>query len=174
MAQVNEVWLNHNQQISRSVDMFVSRLKSHLKNFEPIKVVGNRSAVIRELVSGFTPGEGFLVQNNSINPESSGNVPAGHRVDCMFLSELGHYIAVELCLNNRETIGTNFMKLSASLDSREGNLESLALLITLSRGLLDFGGWDKSYGDTDEYLELFKIAYGRYFHSSVLILSLDV
>lgn len=173
MIQVREIWLKQQVDMFPSFTLFTIRLKTHLKSLEIMKTVGNRSGAVKKLVAEFAPGDDFVPRRSGIHPDSEGRLPAGHRVDTVLEDRSGQFLALELCLNNREAIGTNFMKLSAALDARSESSQGLAVLITLSRALLDFGGWDKSYGDTSEYIELFNLAYGQYMRNNVLILSLE-
>lgn len=93
-----------------------------------------------------------------------------------------HKVNIVLCLNNRETIGTNFLKLevAAQEDIRHNkgseifNRNILGILITANEGLLKAGNWDSSYASADEYTFAFKHAYRELIKSNVIGMQLNI
>jgi hypothetical protein len=89
-----------------------------------------------------------------------------------------HILNLVLCLNNREAIGTNFLKLEAAAlaelrktqlyDISDSNL--LGILITFDRDVLTQGKWDNSYADAGEYSAGFKKYYKPFLRSNILSL----
>ena len=156
-------------------DLMILKLKNHLSALNLTSIVGNRSTSVKKHFNEFTPGAEFGKLPTNVDPNEPGKVPAGQRIDQAFTHLDGGTIGIELCLNNREAIGTNFSKLSAYLNKRESipNFR-LAALVTLSRDLLDHGGWDKSYGDSSEYDVAFDLIYGEFASGSVVNLSLSL
>jgi hypothetical protein len=70
-----------------------------------------------------------------------------------------HILNVVICLNNREAIGTNFLKLEVAALSEIRKFQKtevldsnvLGVLISLDRDVLTLGKWDPSYADSSEY-----------------------
>ena len=93
-----------------------------------------------------------------------------------------HRTNLVLCLNNRESIGTNFLKLeiAAQEDIRNHKRSELfdrnilGILITFNEGLLRDGGWDASYASADEYTFAYKHAYRQIIKSNVIGMQLHV
>jgi len=91
-----------------------------------------------------------------------------------------HVVNIVVCLNNREAIGTNFLKLEiASIrELRASNVEGfsdnhvLGLLITFDQNLLSLGGWDQSYAFSSEYASAYKMNYRPVLKSNILIFRL--
>jgi hypothetical protein len=86
-----------------------------------------------------------------------------------------HIINLVVCLNNREAIGSNFLKLeTAAIREIRTSKEVLddanvaGFLATLSRELLDEGGWDPSYADSSEYANAIKTYYKPLLKSNIL------
>lgn len=87
-----------------------------------------------------------------------------------------HIINFVICLNNREAIGTNFLKLEygalneirkgSSSELRDSNV--LGVLITFSRDLLNLGKWDLSYADSSEYSAAARRYYRLLLQSNIL------
>ena len=113
------------------------------------------------------------------NPAMS-DVPAIFKLDghaeCDRTCQTIHRINFVLCLNNRESIGTNFLKLEiAALDlirnSRDNSLYDeniLGILLTLDSSVLETGKWDSSYAAASEYTFAFKHAYKNLLNSNML------
>ena len=93
-----------------------------------------------------------------------------------------HQINVVTCLNNREVIGTNFLKLEVSAIESIRNHPAfpiydsniLGLLITLDENVLHLGGWDKAYANSSEYSFAYKHAYKSLIKSNVLSLQIHL
>ena len=156
-------------------DLLILKLKEQLSSLDLATLVGNRSASVKKHFDQFAPGAEFRKLPTNVDPNELGKVPAGQRIDQAYSHLDGGTIGIELCLNNREAIGTNFSKLSSFLSKREAAPNfRLAVLITLSRDLLDHGGWDRSYGDSSEYDDAFDLIYGEFASGSVVSLTLSL
>lgn len=86
-----------------------------------------------------------------------------------------HKINIVLCLNNREIIGTNFLKLevAAQEDIRYSSSSIydrniLGVLLSLNEGLLKEGAWDGSYATSSEYTFAYKHAYRHIIKSNII------
>lgn len=69
-----------------------------------------------------------------------------------------HALNVELCFNNREGMGMNFLKIETRSRVRTGD-KSIGILICPTRSLLVSGNWDNAYADDMDYLVGYKLAY---------------
>ena len=86
-----------------------------------------------------------------------------------------HILNFVICLNNREAIGTNFLKLEVAALSEirkfqerevlDSNL--LGVLITLDSDVLALGKWDPSYADSSEYSAGIRKFYKSLFKSNI-------
>lgn len=102
------------------------------------------------------------------------------KYSCDFSCGESHIVNVVICLNNREAIGTNFLKLEIASfrDLRTSNVEGfsdnnvLGILITFDQELLTFGGWDQSYAFSSEYASAYKMNYRQVLKSNILMLRL--
>jgi hypothetical protein len=100
------------------------------------------------------------------------------RIKCDEVCGSQHYINVVICLNNREVLGTNFLKLDvAATDLIRNNSKVqlvddniLGVLITLSETTLRRGNWDRSYASGADYSWAFKNAYRSNIHARIVIL----
>jgi hypothetical protein len=80
-------------------------------------------------------------------------------------------VYVHLAVNNREAIGTNLLR--ANLAAESSTAPGALVLITLGRELLDLGGWDRSYGDTKEFIIQYKLGYGSALKRAPAIVELN-
>ena len=86
-----------------------------------------------------------------------------------------HIVNLVICLNNREAIGTNFLKLEVAAlaeirkfhekEVTDSNL--LGILLTLDRDVLSLGKWDPSYADSSEYSAGMRKFYKAFFNSNI-------
>ncbi len=109
-----------------------------------------------------------------------GQAPFGIDAQLTCESKCGslHLLNLVVCLNNREAIGTNFLKLEAAAlaeirktqayEISDSNL--LGVLITFDRDVLAQGKWDNSYADAGEYSAGFKKYYRPFLKSNILSL----
>jgi hypothetical protein len=85
-----------------------------------------------------------------------------------------HQIAIELCFDNRQAIGTNLLK--AELANRTfasgTKRASIAILVVLSAGIRAIGQWDSGVGTQDEYSLALRRAYEENFATTLLLLVL--
>lgn len=64
---------------------------------------------------------------------------------------------IHLAVSNREGIGTHLLRSNLAWNCEYGS--GPLLLITLGRDLLNLGGWDSSYGDSEEFLTQYELGY---------------
>ena len=173
MIKCSETWLVLKKDLPEGLSLLVLKLREHLSSLELNHVIGRRSSYIKTQIDAFLPGAEFSSLVTAIDPTIVERVPAGHKIDYAYSHVDGGTAGIELCLNNREAIGTNFSKLASYLNRREEfSSHRLSIVITLSRELLNHGGWDKSYGDSVEYNEAFDLIYGEFSSGNVVNLTL--
>jgi hypothetical protein len=107
-----------------------------------------------------------IFENPALN-----DVPAIFRLDgkakCSGSCGSIHRLNIVLCLNNREAIGSNFLKLEIAAYEQIRYAEKIAIyeenilgvLLTLDTAVLESGNWDNSYANANEYTFAFKHAY---------------
>ena len=149
-------------------------LKESIGEFDFSAAVKNRSISFKESLRKSTENiQGF----SWIARTRDGLAP--FQIDAKFVcnEKCGsiHIINFVVCLNNREAIGSNFLKLEAAairdirLSKEEiDDLNVVGFLVSLSRELLDIGGWDPSYADSSEYANAVKSYYKPILRSRIL------
>ncbi len=80
------------------------------------------------------------------------------RIKCVNQCSSSHSLDIELCLNNIEAIGTNFLKLETIAES-EPEVSHHGVLVCLTRELLIMGNWDNAYAEDLDYVRAYKLAY---------------
>jgi hypothetical protein len=104
------------------------------------------------------------------------------KVTCDRSCKSFHKANLVLCLNNRESIGTNFLKLETAAQEDIRNHKALEIfdrnilgvLISFNEGLLREGAWDSSYGNADEYTFAYKHAYRGIIKSNIIGMQLHL
>ena len=140
-----------------------------------------------EVSSGMASHPNLQWEKSSIFHDSSLlDVPAIYRLDgrgsCSGACGSRHKMNLVLCLNNRESIGTNFMKLEIAAQEDIRNQKGkeifdkniLGILVTFNEGLLKAGGWDASYASSDEYTFAYKHAYRQIIRSNIVGMQLHL
>lgn len=132
---------------------FLEDLRVHLEDIKPEEIISKRTAAIMDNLASWTPSEGILTAKQNIAAGAIGKQSANNRLDFIFrLESLNQYIPIEVTFNNREAIGTNFLKLESF--GRHLGLNAscpFGILIAPTRSLLEYGGWDSAYADNLEY-----------------------
>jgi len=164
----------------------VQELRSNLSSVDIQKGLRNRSRSLKfEIQKVNSQSSTFKWAKHSIfSDRSLKKVSAGYLIDaraeCSQTCGSYHQINIVICLNNREALGTNFLKLevAAVQEIRNHQHEALTdknvlgLLISLDRELLKFGGWDSSYADSSEYQIAYNMAYKSVIKSRIIGLQL--
>jgi hypothetical protein len=174
MGSCRQHWLKEVSGSPSGHRIYLAELFRHFKELNLSAAVKSRSRYVREIFDNFKPSQAFThLDNSNVSPEAVGRVPANQRVDTLHSWNNQALIATELCLNNREAIGGNIMKLSLALENRETEAKNtLAVLVVLNRKFLDLGGWDNSYGDSWEYAEYFRLGFDKHVRGNVAMLEL--
>lgn len=172
----SRLWLcNTGAAVPNDIELELQNLERHLQAIGKADVLKGKTRAFKSRLNDFVPRI-LSERSATINPELSGKVPANLRLDRVFANINGSQnMNVELCFNNRETAGTNLLKLSTASAFQEisSSAYSLGVLIVPTRDLLDFGGWDPAYGDSVEYSYYFKTAFGRTLSANLLVLELS-
>ena len=174
MGSCRQHWLREVSGSPSGHKIYLTELHRHFKALNLSAAVKSRSRYVRDIFDNFKPSQDFThLDNPNVSPDAVGRVPANQRVDNLHTWKGEALIATELCLNNREAIGTNIMKLSLALENRQTDAKNtLAVLVVLNRKFLDLGGWDSSYGDSWEYAEYFRLGFDRHVRGNVAMLEL--
>ncbi len=140
---------------------FLTELTQHLESIRPQDVITRRSAAIMDHMMSLTTSEGRVSSKQNILDGAVGRQSANSRLDFIFNSNsLNYQIPIEVAFNNREAIGTNFLKLEAFGRHLGLNQDCpFGILIAPTRSLLEFGGWDSAYADNLEYQSLRNSTY---------------
>lgn len=150
------------------------QLKDAISEIDFNSAVKNRSISFKESLRKST---GTLINFTWIARTRDGQAP--FQIDARFVCDSNcgslHVINLVICLNNREAIGSNFLKLETAAireirtDVHElDDSNILGLLVSLSRDLLDEGGWDPSYADSSEYANAAKTYYKPLLRSNII------
>lgn len=137
-------------------------LSGHFEKLTAKNVIEDRSKSLQRQLNSYVPPEGFerIAQAGIASLEPT-KARANYRVDLAITNSLKSLaIPVELALNNREAVGTNLLKLESfnRFTAYKWNTP-FGILISPTTSLLSLGGWDSSYADNLEYLDLRKNVY---------------
>lgn len=175
--QTSVKWLHGEAVEIIGAQRFLTALSMHAKKLEMVNVIGGRTRSIRKHFATFEPGLDFVEISADLNPNfRPAKRSANFRVDGVYEEKnRKSLIALEYAFNNREAIGTNFLKLALALQSRERDYEdTLAVLVAPSRALLERGGWDSVYADGSEYQNLHEAGFGQFLRTNAVLVEFDV
>lgn len=162
----------------------IDTIREQFQSIDSSNLIRQRSESFKKVLADSFESIGEIAWSKSSvfqNPALA-DVPAIFKLDgqaeCDRSCQSYHKINFVLCLNNRESIGTNFLKLEiAALDlirnSRDNSLYDeniLGVLLTLDSSVLEIGKWDSSYAAASEYTFAFKHAYKHLLKSNMLAL----
>jgi hypothetical protein len=120
--------------------------------------IADRSNSMRKLIKDFTENiKGFEWIPRTRDGQAPFSIDGKYA--CNGECNSIHILNVVICLNNREAIGTNFLKLEVAALSEIRRFQEtevldsniLGVLISLDRDVLTLGKWDPSYADSSEY-----------------------
>jgi hypothetical protein len=160
---------------------FLSALSKGFEAFRPEALIGDRTRSVRDVLSNLINavaedlGSKVIPAAELIGPNYGARAHANLRIDfiisCNCSTEDPHVFGLELCLDNRITLGTNVLKASAM---QKIHPKSDTVFITLERGLLDSGGWDSTYADTELYERDISSFYSELVSGQITLLSLGL
>ena len=167
---------------------FLDELKSFLEKIDVRQAISERSKSFKAEIEKMIGQDSLIVwkkQSVFSSPEYH-DVPAGLQIDgraeCNGNCNSFHQINIVLCLNNREVIGTNFLKLEVSAKEEIRNHRKnsiydtniLGVLITLDDSLLKAGNWDPAYANSNEYAFAFQYGYRGLIQSNIVAMQLHL
>ena len=165
-----------------------TEIKEIFQSLDVHKAIRQRSESFKSAISlGIDGQQNFVWEKASVfHDQSLLDVPAIYRLDgkisCNGKCGSFHKVNLVLCLNNRESIGTNFLKLETAAQEDIRNYKPieifdrniLGVLIAFNESLLKEGAWDSSYGNADEYTFAYKHAYRRIVKSNIIGMQLHL
>jgi hypothetical protein len=163
-----------------------SSIKDSFQALDVRKAISQRSESFKAAIGLFNIRNFSWEKSSVFHNPSLIDPPAIYKLDgrghCDASCGSLHRVNIVLCLNNREILGTNFLKLEIAAqedlrNSKDVNLYDenlLGILITLSDGLLREGRWDSSYANSDEYSFAYKHAYRGFLKSQILSMQLHL
>jgi hypothetical protein len=163
-------------------------LKSSLEKVDVRVALSERSKSLKsEIEKGHEGTSRILWKKTSVLASKQIlDVPATLQLDgegqCSGKCGSVHLINIVLCLNNREGIGTNYMKLEVAAQNQVRNAQAesvydeniLGVMITLDESVLKAGSWDSAYADANEYSFSFQKAYKGLLKSNIIGLQLNL
>lgn len=160
---------------------FLRALSQSLEKFRPAIFVQDRTKSVKAIVSEeikSLAGQLSFNLTESLDLTAStypGRPHANLRIDfflrCKCSSAESHIFGLEICLDNRIVMGTNVAK-ALSLQSKYPGSDTVFL--TLERDLLDSGGWDPAYADSEIYYQDIFHFYSEIVTGQLTILSVGV
>ncbi len=166
----------------RCIEAALSSLKSAIQCLNVATAVGKKSTSLKKALfeTSMTGGALKWEKLPITSPDCIENLGTPSAIyhldgkwDCEANCGISHVLLFVVCLNNRETIGTNLLKLEIACRSmsRE-SANSVGVLITLQRDLLDYGGWDPAYADSYEYRQACRKVYSGFLQESLISLEI--
>jgi hypothetical protein len=156
-------------------------LRGHIDQLSYLKAVsGKRKALESHLQSLSLSTKSPSYSNFSVITEvlaGDDGIPskAIHEIDMVLICDSScgetHSLDVELCVSNREAIGTNFLKLEVCAKSKPEYLH-LGVLLCPDRKYFKTSNMDPSYGDDDEYIIAHQLAYHNVLKADLVVLSI--
>ena len=165
-----------------------TEIKEIFQSLDVRKAIRQRSESFKSAITmGVDGRSNFVWEKASVFHDSSLlDVAAIYRLDgkisCDGKCGSFHKVNLVLCLNNRESIGTNFLKLETAAQEDIRNHKQieifdrniLGVLVTFNESLLKEGAWNASYGSADEYTFAFKHAYRGIIKSNIIGMQLHL
>ena len=161
--------------VPQDIEFELRNLEHQLKLISKSDVHKGKTRAVKAQLEKYAPAT-LRDKSTTVNPELIGKMPANLRLDRILTNFDGSQnMNIELCFNNRETAGTNLLKLStaSAFQSNSSASYSLGVLLVPTRDLLELGGWDPAYGDSAEYSYYFKTAYSKALHANLLVIELS-
>jgi hypothetical protein len=163
----------------------ISDIKADIQSIEVNSSISNRSESLKNALTAQVKTVNWNKKSLFDAPELA-DAPAIFKLDgtstCSGSCGSFHQTNIVVCLNNREIIGTNFLKLEVAAIEAIRNHPKFAIydenvlgvLVTLDENLLRTGNWDRSYASSDEYTFAFRHAYKGVLKANILSLQLHM
>lgn len=172
-------------EMPQCLTQIISNLKSEMQAIDANSSIANRSESLKSALTSQVKAVNWNKKSLFDAPELA-DAPAIFKLDgiatCNESCGSYHQANIVICLNNREIIGTNFLKLEVAAIEAIRNHPKFAIydqnilgvLITLDEDLLRTGNWDRSYASSDEYKFAFKHAYKGLLKANIISLQLHI
>jgi hypothetical protein len=180
--------------LAQCEELLISELVGLLQSFDPQSAIKGRSVSLKKVIADAISAEGRpasarirkLQKTSAFHENRLGNAGALFELDLQSECDKScgqvHRINAVLCLNNRETVGSNFLKLELAAQEliRHNNGQALSdenvlgILVTLNKKVLTLGGWDPAYANSTDYTFAYSFAYSSMLRSRVLAIKLDI
>ena len=175
MRIIQEMLTLTSSELDSCLNESLSKIQDVLSEVDFNQAIEDRSNSMRRLIKESTEGiKGFEWIPRTRDGQAPFLIDAKFSCDgkCGSL----HIMNFVICLNNREAIGTNFLKLEvAALGeirkyqvSEVSDSNILGVLITLDQDVLSLGNWDPSYADSSEYSGGLKKFYKTLMKSNIV------
>ncbi len=156
-------------------------LRNHMSELSQLKAVSGKRKAIETHLDGLVKkhdvlGKLGIQAKTSVLSGDEGVPPkAIHEIDlqlvCNSTCGATHSLNIELCVSNREAIGTNFLKLEV-FSATNPNLTHLGVLLCPDRKFYKESNMDPSYGDDDEHIISHQLSYHNVLESRLVVLTL--
>ncbi len=156
-------------------------LRTHMSELSQLKAVSGKRKAIESHLDALTKKNdvlgrfGFQASTSVLAGDEGVPSKAIHEIDlqlvCNSLCGSTHSFNVELCVSNREAIGTNFLKLEVFAVTQP-ELKHLGVLLCPDRKYYKESNMDPSYGDDDEYIISHQLAYHNVLQAQLVVLSI--
>jgi hypothetical protein len=164
-----------------------NEMKSNLEKIDVQQALSERSKSLKiEIERLFSQTTVIWKKQSVFSSESFIDVPSGLQLDargtCSGKCNSFHQLNIVLCLNNREIIGTNFLKLEVSAKEEIRNHRTipiydsnvLGILVTFDDSILTAGNWDPAYANSNEYIFAFERGYRGLMKSNIIAMQLHL
>lgn len=175
-------------------EMLLGELEGLLQNVDAQSAIKGRSVSLKKAISEAISIAGRpasarvkkFEKTSAFHGNRLGNAGALFELDlqaeCDQSCGKSHRVNAVLCLNNREAVGSNFLKLELAAQEliRYNNGQALSdenvlgVLISLNKKVLTLGGWDPAYANSTDYTFAFSFAYSSMLRSRILAVKLDI
>lgn len=156
------------------VEKHFHQLAQHKATSGKRKAIDTHLNLLLETNSGLVEN-GFFAKGPIVSGDSGIPKKATHVVDLQILCNKScgdtHCLNLQLCIANREALGTNFLKLEV-LAMVEPEKSHLGVLVVPNRKYFEQSNMDPGYGDDGEYNIAYKLAYHNVFESEMALISL--
>ena len=137
---------------------FLRELSRSVEKLRPIELVEGRTRSLKKHISEFVSeiaadnnlelSDSFSLCDDSYPDSPHANLRLDYLFECRSDETGRHVFGLEICLDNRIALGTNVLKAKA-LDRIHPSSDTI--MFVLERTLLDSGGWDPAYADSEIY-----------------------
>lgn len=175
-------------------EILIGELEGLLQNVDAQSAIKGRSVSLKKAIAESITNAGRpassrirkLEKTSAFHENRLGNAGALFELDLQSDCDKScgklHRINAVICLNNREAVGSNFLKLELAAQEliRYTNGQALTdenvlgILVSFNKKVLTLGGWDPAYANSTDYTFAFTFAYSSMLRSRILAIKLDI